>query len=821
MLALHRCGRQAEALALYAETRRLLVEELGIEPSAELRSLHSRILAAEVPASALASASVESRTVPAQLPADVYAFTGRAEELASLDRLLAERDTGPGAEPSSLVISAVSGTAGVGKTALAVHWAHRRRAAFPDGQLYVNLRGYDPDRPVPAADALAMFLAALGTASHEIPGGLHDRANCFRTLVSGRRLLVLLDNAATADQVRPLLPGSPSCLVIVTSRNSLAGLVARDGARRLDLGLLPLPDAVALLRTLIGTRVDTAPVAAAALAGHCARLPLALRLAAERAVAMPAAPLGDLAHELADERRRLDHLDAGGDSRATIRGVFSWSTRHLPPAALRAFRLLGLHPGPDFDAYAVAAVTRLSPERADAALRVLARAHLIQPASPGRYALHDLLRAYAASLAESMEPAAERRAALEQLFNYYLAAGAAAMDTLFPAERHRRPAAPGKVTVVPPVADPRAARAWLDAERPVLVAVAGRAAGAGLGTHAIRLSAILYRYLDTCGHYTEAMAVHTEAYRAATASGDLAGQAAALTGLGTVHWRHGDHDRATSRHQQALALFRRVGDRDGEARALTNISIVDWRQGRYQDAADRHRQAVTVFSQAGDDFGAARALSNLGIVLNRQGRYREAADCYQRALDLFRRLGDQLGQAYALGSAGVVCSRQGDQDLAAQDQAAQYLEQSLALFRQLGDRGGQASALSDLGTVRRRQGGYDEAESLQRQALALFCDMGDRSSEAEVRNTLGETLAARGQPGQAEAEHEGALVLAEQAGDQYEVARAHDGIGQACHAAGDFSAARRHWEQALAGFAALSVPEARAVRECLARLSPA
>ncbi|MCA1671304.1 MAG: tetratricopeptide repeat protein, partial [Actinobacteria bacterium] len=488
----------------------------------------------------------------------------------------------------TVVISAVSGTAGVGKTALALRWAHRVRDEFPDGQLYVNLRGYDPDQPLSSGDALAGFLRALGLAGAEIPLEVDERAAAYRSLLDGRRMLVVLDNAGSVEQVRPLLPGTPSTVVVVTSRDALAGLVARDGAQRLDLDLLPPEDAVALLGALIGARVAAEPDAAAALAGQCARLPLALRLAAELAAARPTTPLAALVAELADEQRRLELFDAGGDPRTAIRVVFSWSYLHLPAEAARAFRLLGLHPGPDLDPYAAAALTHTSVEQAQHLLDLLARAHLVQAAIPGRYGMHDLLRAYATDRADLEDSEAERWVALTRLFDHYLATAAAAMDILVPAERHRRPRVPPPATPTSPVADPATARAWLDAERVTLTTVCAYTAAHGWPVHTTGLAGTLFRYLEVGGHYPNAVAIHAHALNAARDTGDRTGEAYALTNLGAVYWRQGHYQRATECLQQALTLFRAIGDRVGEARALGNLGVVYGWQGHYGQAAEHH-----------------------------------------------------------------------------------------------------------------------------------------------------------------------------------------------------------------------------------------
>ncbi|MGH3222825.1 MAG: hypothetical protein ACRDPY_29710, partial [Streptosporangiaceae bacterium] len=444
----------------------------------------------------------------------------------------------------------------MGKTALAVHWAHQVAGRFPDGQLYVNLRGYDPRAPVSAADALAGLLRALGVHDGELPAGTDERAARYRSLLAGRRMLVVLDNACDAEQVRPLLPGSSTCVTVITSRDSLAGLVARDGARRLDLDLLPGAEAVGLLRALIGERVDAEPEAALGLAALCARLPLALRVTAERAVAEPTAPLAGLVAELADQQ--LDLLEVGGDPRTAIRAVFSWSFRHLDEEAARAFRRLGLHPGLHIDMYVVAALAGVPLGHARRLLDRLARAGLIQPAGSGRYGLHDLLRAYAAE----QIPDAERRAALTRLFDYYLAAAAAAAHAMFPADTDQ-PRVP-RSGPVPQVADSAAALAWLDAQRADLVAVAGYAARHGWPEHAIGLAATVFRYPQT-GDLADYVAMHGHACRAAAQTGDRAAEAAALTMLGRAVSAQGHLGEAAGHFERALESYRASGDRRGEA----------------------------------------------------------------------------------------------------------------------------------------------------------------------------------------------------------------------------------------------------------------
>jgi DNA-binding SARP family transcriptional activator/tetratricopeptide (TPR) repeat protein len=826
MLALHRSGRQADALAAYQQARAVLVGELGTEPGAELRAVQRQVLAGDnaaavapaghqavppVPAQAEAARQPGAMVVPRQLPAPVRHFTGRGPELAELTRLLrkaADQTEGP------VLITAIGGTAGVGKTALAVQGAHQVAACFPDGQLYVNLRGYDLGQPMSPGEALARFLRALGVPGQQIPSGDDERAAQYRSLLAGRRILVILDNASDAEQVRPLLPGFAGCAAVVTSRDSLTGLIARDGARRLDLDLLPMADAVGLLRALIGSRVDRDGTAARSLAQSCCRLPLALRVAAELVAARSSASLADLAAELADQQQRLDRLDAGGDPETAVRAVFSWSYRHLDLAAARGFRLLGLHPGPDADLYAVAALTGAPLRQARDVLDRLVRVHVAHLDRHGRLHMHDLLRAYAAELASRHDSETQRRAALTRLLDHYLHTAAAAMNTLYPAERHRYPQIPTPATPVPPVGDPATARAWLDAELAVLVTAAALAADHGWPHHAIGLSAVLFRYLEAAGHLREGITIHDCACRAARLSGDRAAEAIALISLGGLYRRQDRYEQAAGLLRHALALSQETGDLACMTRAWTNLAFVELRLGHYEQVTEELRQAIELASRTGNRTSLAFALSVLGFAQLRLGRCQQAGDSLQQAVALRRETGDRNGEAQALTWLGLA-----DLQLARYRDAEEHFRCALRLFRETGDRHGEGQPISGLGDLALRLGLCEQAIDHHRHALALFRGVSDRAAEAAARNTLGDDLIAAGQPGQARAEHAEALTLARQVADRWEQARAHDGLARGYLATGQPDEARRHCREALRRYAALRVPDADQVRERLAALS--
>jgi DNA-binding SARP family transcriptional activator/tetratricopeptide (TPR) repeat protein len=739
MLALYRDGRQGEALAAYQHARQALVGELGAEPGPGLRQLHQQILAADPaltlvsPAAAAAESGAAAGPVPCQLPAAVAGFTGRAAELGALTQIL--HDAGAGG-PGTVVISAIGGTAGVGKTALALHWAHQVADRFGDGQLYVNLRGYDPDRPVTAADALAGFLRALGVPGHDIPSDEAERAARYRSLLAGKQVLVVLDNAGGVEQVRPLLPGRPGCAVVVTSRDSLAGLVAGHGAARLDLDLLPLPDAVALLRRLIGGPADADPEAVEQLAAHCCRLPLALRVAAELAAARPAATLADLVAELSDQQRRLDLLDGGGDPRTAVRAVFSWSYDHLDRDTARAFRLAGLHPGPDITAAAAASLAAIAEADARRLLGELARAHLVAEHVPGRYAFHDLLRAYAADQARHIDGGADRAAATGRVLDYYLHTAASAALLLEPAKEPvvLAPPAPGAAPEQP--ADHGQALAWFEAEHQVLLAALDLAAGSGFDGHAWQLAWAIAPFLYARGHWQEYAATQRTALAAATRLGDSAAQALSGRLLANACTHLGEHDQARAYYGSSLTLYQRLGNRLGEAKVHQNLGLLAERQGHYADALGHAEQALRLYQAIGDKANEAEELNNVGWYHGLLGDYGQAREFCRHALSLSAETGNRRLEGYAWDSLGYA-----EHHLGNLADAAACFQRALSLSRESGDRVFEAHTLTRLGDTSDAAGDLAEARQAWQQALAILDDL-QHPDAGQVRTKLQATAAA-------------------------------------------------------------------------------
>jgi len=737
------------------------------------------------------------------LPPDLTGFTGRAAELARLQQVLLDnrRRGGP------VVISAIEGMAGVGKTQLAIHAGHLvlRRQPF-DRVLFVNLRGFHPDPTQPPADPAAVldgFLRLLGVPGHQIPHDLAARTACYRELLDGIRALVVLDNAADADQVRPLLPASADCAVLVTSRRSLADL--RPAAHVAVDVFTPGETHQFLTGAAPHVPVGDDQHAATRIAQRCGHLPLALGLVAGHLRAKPGWTLTDHADWL-DERHRDRRLDTG------IELALDLSYQHLPADRRRLLRLLALHPGNDMDAYAAAALAGTDLDTALADLHHLRGDHLLQQSSPNRYTFHDLVRAYTATRAHDEDRPADRRAALTRLFDLYLATAAAAMNSLHPAEAHRRPRVPPADTPMPALTDAESALAWLDTERHTLVAVAAHTADHGWPTHTTRLARTLFRYLDS-GHVTAAVTVHGHAHRASRRGTDLTEQAHALTDLGTTHVRLGRYDQAGSHFQRALDLFRRTGDLVGQARALSNLGATEHMSDHYRTAVEHYAQALALHRRTASPTGEARALDNLGQVETLLGHYERAADYCVQALALQRHSGDRNGEAHTLNNLADIEVRAGRLDL-----ARDHLRQALALYRQLGIRSGEAWTLDLFGILHTGLGEPVTAAGYHEQALTIFRDHTDRDGESWAHNGLGEAAMAADRPADARTHHTAALAIATDIGQRSQQARAHTGLGHAHHALGDPACARQHYHQALTHYTDLELPEAKKIRGHLSAL---
>ncbi|KAB8175709.1 tetratricopeptide repeat protein [Microbispora catharanthi] len=712
MRALHGSGRLADALDAYRALQQRLADELGLDPGADLRRLHDTLLRSQ--AGPAATTVRPARHVAAMLPPDVYGFTGREGELARLDALLARA----GEQPTALVVAAVTGAPGVGKTALAVHWAHRVRDRFPDGQLYVNLRGFDQSgRPMTPVEAMRAFLDALGVPTDRVPAGIEAQTGLYRSLLAGRRTLIVLDNARDAEQVRPLLPGGPGCLVLVTSRDQLPALIAAEGAHPVRLGLLSDTEARELLaHRLGGERVTADPGATAEIIARCARLPLALAVIAARAATHPDFPLAAIAGELPAVHDNLDAFDAGGPG-TQVRCVFSWSHQALSPGAARMFRLLGLHPGPDFGVRSAAGLAGLPVERARPLLAELCRAHLLTQHVPGRYTFHDLLRAHAVELTQAFTPEAERRAATHRLLGHYLHAAHAAAVLLNP---HRDPLLPAppptEGAADEPPRDRETAMAWFTAESAVLVAAIPHAAAQGFDGHAWQLAWAVADFLDGRGMRHEHLAVQTTALAAALRAGDRLGTACAHGGLGRAHALTGRFDEARGHFELALNLYGELGEPTGQARVHLNLSTMHGRQGHHQDALSHAAQALALYRAADHLTGQARAFNAVGWSHARLGDHEQALDHCRQALDLHRRLGDVLGQADACDSLGHACHR-----LGRHEEAVSWYERAVELFREAGHRHHQADPLTRPGGGRCGDGPADAAE----RALAILEELAD------------------------------------------------------------------------------------------------
>jgi DNA-binding SARP family transcriptional activator/tetratricopeptide (TPR) repeat protein len=746
MIALAGAGHQGAALGAFDEVRRRLDEQLGIVPGAELADAHARVLRQDIPGAAAvpapgtavcspvpgppvsqprAALPVPSAqvVVPRQLPAGTAHFAGRAAELAELVRMVDPGMTASAgaAAPGlgAIVISAIGGMAGVGKTALALHFAHLVAGRFPDGQLYLDLHGFGPsDDPLSSAEAVRAFLDALHVPPAQIPPGPQARGGLYRSLMAGRRMLIVLDNARDAAQVRPLLPGSGSCLVVVTSRRQVAGLAATDGARLLTLDVLSEAEARQLLAARVGAdRASCEPEAIAELAELCGRLPLALSVAAARAAAWPSRPLADLAAELRDyQRSRLDGLDAG-DATASVRAVFSWSHEQLAGPAARMFRLLGVHPGPDVTVPAAASLAGITHGEAGRLLAGLTGSHLLTEHARGRFAFHDLMRAYAAELAEGQEDAPERQAAVHRALDFYLQTARAADALLNPA-RDLPALIAAQPGVVPELLESDTqALAWLQGEHRVLLAAVRWAAETGFDGHAQQLPAALVTFLDRQGHLEDYAATQRTALAAAQRASQPDGLARAHLDLAGAYGRLGSYDQAHSHMSRALSLYRDLGDCGGQGRARLSLSWLCNQQSRH-DLGLRHCQhALELFRASSEPVWQARALGAIGWCYTLLGDHMQALTVCEGAVGLHRELGDQLGEAAAWESLGDARHHLGQHG-----EAVACLRRSAGLYSGVGEHYYQAEALTRVGDICQAAGWRPAARSAWQQPLTILTD---------------------------------------------------------------------------------------------------
>lgn len=745
MVALAGSGQQAAALQVYAALRDRLADELGVAPGAEVQEAHARVLRRDT--GHPGAVDHVGSPAPAQLPADVPRFAGRHQHMRELDELLA----GDAESGAAVVITAIAGMAGVGKTALATHWAHRVADRFGDGQLYVNMNGYSAEAPLETLPVLERLLGELGVVPERVPADVEAAAALYRSRLAGKRMLILLDNVRNAEQVRLLLPGSGGSLVIVTSRDQLTGLVATHGVRRLSLDVLSVAEAVTLLREIVGPeRIAAEPQAAEELARACGLLPLALRIAAAKLDSQPDQSISEYVGQLR-AGNPLAELSVDGDPNAAVGAAFAASYMSLPAEARRLFRLLGTVPGPDVS---VATATVLADEQPEAVARMLAtlaKAHLVEPHAADRYGMHDLVRIYSRQQAEP-----DRDAALRRLLDEYLLVADSAVTILYPEVLLRLPTRGTPQTAR--FTDPVRAMAWFQAERDNLIAAVYHAAEHGPADKAWQIADALHCYFVLRGYAVEWPEVAIAGLNAASRAGDLRGQGAAHLSLGRAYQTVGRFLESTEHYTRAISLFEAAGLTAGQADARSNLGLTLWWMGDLDAAADELAIALPLAEQTGDRGCIGNTHLRIGVVFRDQGRLNDAADHQAMAIECYRRLGSKDGEAHALGTLGVSTHEMGRFE-----EAQTHLVRSLALMREVGDRFGETYVMRTLAAVHRDNGRYAAALVDAQAALALAIEIGHRFLEADARNVLGSVHMFLGHHEQANEQYLTALALARQA----------------------------------------------------------
>jgi tetratricopeptide (TPR) repeat protein len=735
---------------------------------------------------------------PRQLPADPRGFVNRREDLERLDVIL----THDSRQPNAIAACIVVGTAGVGKTSLAVHWAHRVVDRFPDGQLYVNLHGYDPGPPTSPEEVLDRFLRALSVPAESIPADLESRAALYRSQLAGRRLLIVLDNAATVGQVRPLLPGIAGCLVIVTSRSRLSGLVARDGAHRLTLGVLPDEDAVELLRSVTSNyRGADNPGDLEELARLCARLPLALRIAAERAISRPQTPLRDLIADLRDESALWEALTADGDDEAdAVRTVFAWSYRALSKDAGRLFRLLGLHPGPDFGTSAAAVLAGMPAVRVRRLLDDLAGAHLLEQPRRDRYQFHDLLRMYAADQVRAEEPAEESRLAVQRVLLWYLHTSDLALAELVPAARRLELTTLGMSTAANPFQNYTEASTWYEDERPSLLAAVRVAEEMAIHEIAWQLPAVLYPIYAERNQFDDWVATSLIALGAVRQLADRAGEAEILESLGKAHTQAANRQLGIEYQTAALAIRRDIGDRYGELVSTNAIGLAQLRGRELEAALANFLASNAVANELENDYWTAISLNNVANVRIELEQFDQAQPLLNQALTIYRRIGirgsagdalrglshvhrglGQPEQAASLMQEALTIARQAENqawegfwliehgrvllELEKPSEALDSFQRAAQIQRRLGDRAREALALDGTGEAYQRLGRHPEAASFHRLSAATFEELGETWYRAVALDHLATSLSTTERRAEAESAWREASTLLTAYGD--------------------------------------------------------